>query len=147
MENSERDGNTRPPNLPLVRNLYAGQEATVRTGHGKADRFQIGKGVRQGYCYSALKKKKKKDILTYVTSMNLDSVMLSEINQIHKTNTDWFYFYEALRSIKDVNELKPLTLYIKALNIMNSLYQVTKVQSADERNHRRCKQIEIYYVN
>lgn len=79
--------------------------------------------------------------------MNLDSVMLSEINQIHKTNTDWFYFYEALRSIKDVNELKPLTLYIKALNIMNSLYQVTKVQSADERNHRRCKQIEIYYVN
>ena len=72
----------------LLRNLYAGQEATVRTGHGKADRFQIGKGVRQGYCYSAFKKKKKKDILTYVTSMNLDSVMLSEINQIHKTNTD-----------------------------------------------------------
>ena len=32
----------------LLRNLYAGQEATVRTGHGTADRFQIGKGVRQG---------------------------------------------------------------------------------------------------
>ena len=32
----------------LVRNLYAGQEATVRTGHGKMDRFEIGKGVRQG---------------------------------------------------------------------------------------------------
>ena len=32
----------------LVRNLYAGQEATVRTGHGKTDWFQIGKGVRQG---------------------------------------------------------------------------------------------------
>ena len=31
----------------LLRNLYAGQEATVRTGHGKADWFQIGKGVRQ----------------------------------------------------------------------------------------------------
>ena len=29
----------------LLRNLYAGQEATVRTGHGKRDRFQIGKGV------------------------------------------------------------------------------------------------------
>ena len=47
MENSERDGNTRPPDLPL-RNWYAGQEATVRTGHGKTDWFQIGKGVRQG---------------------------------------------------------------------------------------------------
>ena len=32
----------------LLRNLYAGQEATVRTGHGMTDWFQIGKGVRQG---------------------------------------------------------------------------------------------------
>ena len=31
----------------LLRNLYAGQEATIRTGHGKTDWFQIGKGVRQ----------------------------------------------------------------------------------------------------
>ena len=40
MENSERDGNTRPPDLPL--------EETVRTGHGTTDWFQIGKGVHQG---------------------------------------------------------------------------------------------------
>ena len=32
----------------LLRNFYAGQEATVRTGHGTADWFQIGKGVHQG---------------------------------------------------------------------------------------------------
>ena len=32
----------------LLRNLYAGQEATVRTGHGTTDWFQVGKGVRQG---------------------------------------------------------------------------------------------------
>ena len=32
----------------LLRNLYAGQEATVRTGHGKTDWSQIGKGVHQG---------------------------------------------------------------------------------------------------
>ena len=32
----------------LLRNLYAGQEATVTTGHGKTDWFQIGKGVHQG---------------------------------------------------------------------------------------------------
>ena len=47
MENSERDGNTRPPDLPLEKPV-AGQEATVRTGHGTTDWFQIGKGVRQG---------------------------------------------------------------------------------------------------
>ena len=32
----------------LLSNLYAGQEATVRTGHGRTDWFQTGKGVRQG---------------------------------------------------------------------------------------------------
>ena len=36
----------------LLRNFYAGQEATVRTGHGTTDWFQIGKGVRQGYILS-----------------------------------------------------------------------------------------------
>ena len=36
----------------LLRNLYAGQEATVRTGHGTTDLFQIGKGVHQGYILS-----------------------------------------------------------------------------------------------
>ena len=36
----------------LLRNLYAGQKATVRTGHGTIDWFQIGKGVRQGYILS-----------------------------------------------------------------------------------------------
>ena len=47
MENSERDGI--PDHLTcLLRNLYAGQEATVRTGHGTTDWFQVGKGVRQG---------------------------------------------------------------------------------------------------
>ena len=43
----------------LLRNLYAGQEATVRTGHGTTDWFQIGKGVRQGCILS----------LAYLTSM------------------------------------------------------------------------------
>ena len=36
----------------LLRNLYAGQEATVRTSHGTTDWFQIGKGVHQGYISS-----------------------------------------------------------------------------------------------
>ena len=47
MENSERDGI--PDHLTcLLRNLYASQETTVRTGHGTIDWFQIGKGVHQG---------------------------------------------------------------------------------------------------
>ena len=36
----------------LLRNLYAGQEATVRTGNGTTDWFQTGKGVRQGFILS-----------------------------------------------------------------------------------------------
>ena len=47
MENSERDGNTRPPDLPLEKSVYR-SGSTIRTGHGTTDWFQIGKGVRQG---------------------------------------------------------------------------------------------------
>ena len=47
MGNSEGDGNTRPLTC-LLRNLCAGQEATVRTGHGPTGWFQIGKGAHQG---------------------------------------------------------------------------------------------------
>ena len=36
----------------FLRNLYAGQEATFKTGHGTTDWLQIGKGVRQGYIWS-----------------------------------------------------------------------------------------------
>ena len=55
----------------LLRNLYAGQEATVRTGHGTTDWFQIGKGVRQAvYCHPA-----------YLTSMqNTSCEMQSWMN-------------------------------------------------------------------
>ena len=51
MENSERDGNTRLPDLPPEKS-YAVQEATVGNGCGITDWFQIGKGVRQGYILS-----------------------------------------------------------------------------------------------
>ena len=40
------------PDYLTLRNLYAGQEATVRTGHGTTDWFQIRKGVCQGYILS-----------------------------------------------------------------------------------------------
>ena len=48
MENSEKEMQI-PDHLTwLLRNLYAGEEATVRSGHGTTDWFQIEKGVRQG---------------------------------------------------------------------------------------------------
>ena len=52
VENSSRDGNTRLPYC-LLKNLYAGQEATVKTGYGTTDWFQIGKGVCQGCILSS----------------------------------------------------------------------------------------------
>ena len=53
MKNSERDGNTRPPDLPLEKPICR-SGATVRNGHGTTDWFQIGKGVRQAvYCHPA----------------------------------------------------------------------------------------------
>ena len=51
VENSSRDWNNRHLTC-LLRNLCAGQEATVRTGHGTTDWFQIGKGVCQGFILS-----------------------------------------------------------------------------------------------
>ena len=46
MKNSERDGNTRPPDLPLEKPVC--RSRSNRTGHGTTDWFQIGKGVSQG---------------------------------------------------------------------------------------------------
>ena len=46
MENSERDGNTGPPDWPLEKPIF--RSGSNRTGHGTTDWFQIGKGVCQG---------------------------------------------------------------------------------------------------
>ena len=50
MENSERDGNTRPPDLPLKKSVC--RLGSNRTGHGTTDWFQIGQGICQGYILS-----------------------------------------------------------------------------------------------
>ena len=66
MENSERDGTTRPPAC-LLRNLYAGQEAIVKTGHGTTYWLRIWKGIRQAvYCHPAY--------LTYMQSTSCETL-------------------------------------------------------------------------
>ena len=50
MENSEKDGNTRPPDLPLEKSVYRSRSS--RTLHGTMDWFKIRKGVHQGYILS-----------------------------------------------------------------------------------------------
>ena len=63
LENSSRDGNTRPPYLPLKKSVY--RSRSNRTRHGTIDWFQIGKGVRQiVYCHHAY--------LTYMQSTSCE---------------------------------------------------------------------------
>ena len=52
--------------LCLLRNVYVGQETTVRTGHGTTDWFQIGKGVRQGCILSP-----------YLINLHAENIMLN----------------------------------------------------------------------
>ena len=85
----------------LLRNLYAGQEATVRTGHGKTDWFQIEKGVRQGCILSpclfnlcaeyimrntGLKKHKLESRLLGEISITSDTQMTPPLGQKVKRN-------------------------------------------------------------
>ena len=101
LENSSRDGNIRPPDL-LLRNLYAGQEATVKTGHGITDWFQIGKGVRQGCilspCLFNLHEGRKKH--------KLESRLLAEIS------ITW-YADDTTLMAKSEEELKSLLMKVK----------------------------------
>ena len=67
----------------LLRNLYTGQEATVRTGHGKTDCFQIGKRVRQGCILSSCLFNLQAEYIMWMLSWmthKLESRLLGEIS-------------------------------------------------------------------
>ena len=71
------------PTDPPVRNLYAGQETTFRTGHGKTDWFQIGKGIHQDCILSScLFNLYAEDISKMLGWMkhNVESSLLGEIS-------------------------------------------------------------------
>ena len=113
----------------LLRNLYAGQEATVRTGHGTTDWFQIGKGVRQGCMLSLC-------LLTYMQSTScempgwrkhrLESRLPGEISYLrYADDTIRMAESEELKSllmtVKEESEKVSLKLSIHKTKIMASI--------------------------
>ena len=63
----------------LLRNLYTGQETTVRTGHGTMDWFQTGKGIHQGYILSSCLFNSYAEHIMQNSGIKLESRLLGEI--------------------------------------------------------------------
>ena len=114
----------------LLRNLYAGQEATVRTGHGTTDWFQIGKGVRQGCILSPC-------LFNIYAEYNMRSTGLDEAqsgNKIarksinnHRYSDDTIFMAESeeelksfLIKVKEESEKAGLKLNIQKMKIKGS---------------------------
>ena len=114
----------------LLRNLYAGQESTVRTGHGTTDRFQIRKGVHQGYILSP-------SLLNFYAEYIIQNARLDDapagikiarknINNLRYTDdtTHMAVIKEELKSflmkVKEENEQAGLKLNIQKTKIMAS---------------------------
>ena len=113
LENSERDGNTRSPaqtTTCLLRNLYAGQEATVRTGHGTTDWFQIGKGVGQGCILSPC-------LFNFYAVYIMRNAGLEEaqagIKIVGRNNNNLRYADETTLMVESEEELKSLLMKVK----------------------------------
>ena len=113
----------------LLRNLYTGQEATVRTGHGTTDWFQVGKGVRQGYILSPCLFNLYAEYI--MRNAGLDEVQVGikiawrNINNLrYADDTILMAESEELKSllmkVKEENEKAGLKLNIQKTNIMAS---------------------------
>ena len=88
----------------LLRNLYAGQEATVRTGHGKTDWFKTGKAVCQGYILSPC-------LFDLYTEYIMQNARLDEAQariKIPKRNNNNLRYADDIILIADSEELKSL---------------------------------------
>ena len=112
----------------LLRNVYAGQEATVRTGHGITNRFQIGKGIHQGCILSAcLFNLYAKYIMqnARLEEAQLESSLLGEISiisdmQMTSYITDSEELNSLLMRVKEESENTGLKLNIQKTKIMAS---------------------------
>ena len=93
----------------LLRNLYAGQEATVRTRHGTTDWFQIGKGVRQGCILSPC-------LFNFYAEYILRNAGLEEAqagSKIAGRNTNNFRYADDTTLMAESEELKSLLMKVK----------------------------------
>ena len=97
----------------LLRNLYAGQEATVRTGHGTRDWFQIGKGVRQGCMLSPC-------LLNLYAEYIMRNAGLEETQAVIKI---------ARRNINNLRYADDTTLMAESEKELKSLLMKVKVES------------------
>ena len=102
----------------LLRNLYAGQEATVRTGHGTTDWFQIGKGVRQGSILSpCLFNFYAEDIMR---NAGLQEAQAS-IKIARRNNNNLRYAEDTTLMTESEEELKSLLVKVKVENEKDGL--------------------------
>jgi len=115
----------------LLRNLYAGQEATVRTGHGTADWFQVGEGVSQGCILSPCLFNLYAEYIICMRSAGLDETQAGikisrrNINNLrHTDDTTLMAESEELKSlllkVKEESEKVGLKLNIQKTKIMAS---------------------------
>ena len=109
--------------------LYAGQEATVRTGHGTTDWFQIGKGVRQGCILSSCLFNLYAEYITRNTGLEESQAGIKiarrNINNLRYDTTQMAERKEKLKSIlmrmKEESEKASLKLNIQKTKIMVSV--------------------------
>ena len=115
MENSERDENTRPPDLSLEK-FVAGQEETVRTGHGTMDWFQIGKGVRQSCILSP-----------YLFNLYTEYIMRNAV--LEEPQAGILILILILRSINNLRYADDTTLMAESKEKLKSLLMKVKEES------------------
>ena len=92
----------------LLKNLYAGQEATVRTGHGTTDWFQIGKGVHQGYILSSCLFNLYEGYIMRNTGLEEAQAGIKNLRYADDTHTD-----ETTLMTESKEELKSLLMKVK----------------------------------
>ena len=94
----------------LLRNLYAGQEATVRTGHGTTDWFQIGKGVRQGCILLPC-------LLNFYAECIMENVRMDEaqagVKFSRRSINNFRYADDTTLMVESKEELKSLLMKVK----------------------------------
>ena len=108
MENSSRDGNTDHLTC-LLRNLYSDQEATLRTGHGTTDWFQIGDGVRQGCILSPC-------LFNFYADYIMQNAGLDEVQagiKIARRNINNLKYKDDTTLMAESEELKSLLMKVK----------------------------------